>query len=179
MSSFIHPDQLLGLLADPARLRITAALALEPVARSALPAAAGLGARDAAEAAERLERAGVIEEVDGRLRVVPGLFVESVRAAAALRPAGVDDERARLISRHFHRGRLVQLPEQADVRRSVLDLVVAEFDVDVEYDEPAVNARLSVWHDDWCSLRRALVDHGLLTRQRSVYRRPASPAPTP
>ena len=43
-----------------------------------------------------------------------------------------------------------------------------------EYSEREVNAVLEEFHDDYVTLRRYLVDEGLLERNAGVYRRPGT-----
>ncbi len=45
------------------------------------------------------------------------------------------------------------------------------FAEDRPYAEKEVNARLAVFHPDVASLRRHLVEHGLVTRDAGIYRR--------
>ncbi len=42
------------------------------------------------------------------------------------------------------------------------------FEKDVIYPEPKVNAICGGWLDDWVSLRRALIDEGLLRRDAAA-----------
>jgi hypothetical protein len=53
----------------------------------------------------------------------------------------------------------------------VLEYLAARFDEGIDYAEPEVNDRLGQFHEDYASLRRCLVDEGLLTRTAGVYRR--------
>ncbi|MFW6298400.1 MAG: DUF2087 domain-containing protein [Bacillota bacterium] len=57
----------------------------------------------------------------------------------------------------------------------VLRVVIAEFEADTLYDELSVNERLMAIHPEYIRLRRDLVDHGFLKRQRdgSAYWREA------
>ena len=82
-------------------------------------------------------------------------------------------------------GRLVQFPAARSKRRVVLEHIAASFEPGVKYPERAVDAILRAWYDDHASLRRYLVDGGLLDRQAGEYWRiggwvdvtdPAAPA---
>jgi hypothetical protein len=53
----------------------------------------------------------------------------------------------------------------------VLEYLAERFQEGVEYPEPDVNELLGRFHDDYASLRRHLVDDGLLTRSAGHYRR--------
>jgi len=74
-------------------------------------------------------------------------------------------------------GRLVRIPARERKKRVVLRwLVDAVFPDATPVDERDVNMRLALVHNDVSSLRRYLVDAGLVTRERMVYRR-AVPLP--
>jgi hypothetical protein len=69
-------------------------------------------------------------------------------------------------------GRLLDLPPAwHPARREVLERVAARFEGDHSYAERQVDDILRAAYDDHASLRRALVDDGLLTREAGVYRR--------
>jgi hypothetical protein len=162
-----------GLLGDDERLRVVAAIALgartvDDVARSG-----DLEPQEVRRALPRLMSAGVVEDQDG-LRVDVAAF----REAARDRPPRQRDlpnatpEQAQVLRNFVEEGRLRAVPVRAAQRRVVLEYLAARFDDGVEYPEAEVNELLSRFHDDYVSLRRFLVDEGLLTRQAGRYRRP-------
>jgi hypothetical protein len=69
-------------------------------------------------------------------------------------------------------GHLDVLPARSAKRRLVLEYVATRFEPKREYGEREVNAVLGEVHDDFVTLRRYLVDEGLLEREAGVYRRP-------
>ncbi|ODU58342.1 MAG: transcriptional regulator [Clostridium sp. SCN 57-10] len=77
-------------------------------------------------------------------------------------------------------GRVCQLPVKKDKRCLVLAYLAEKFVLGRDYTEKEVNAFLSEWHtfDDFFLLRRELVDHGMLARERngSRYWRVETPA---
>ena len=164
---------IVGLLADPARLKVVAALALgagtlEDAARlSALPL------KDVALAARRLARAGLVHR-DGHVLVLHAeFFGAAARAAAeaAPPPEPLSDDPAEdaVLSAFVREGRLTSVPAQRTKRLVVLNHVVRVFDPGVRYPEWEVNALLAVWHPDVAPLRRYLVDEGMLTREAGSY----------
>ena len=56
-------------------------------------------------------------------------------------------------------------------RHALLAYVAERFSQDREYGEAEVNQLLQAVHNDHATLRRYLVDVGLLRRARNVYRR--------
>ena len=71
-----------------------------------------------------------------------------------------------------HAGRLVRIPARERKKRVILRWLVDAVFPDAEpVEERDVNIRLAAVHPDVSSLRRHLVDAGLVTRDRMVYRR--------
>ncbi|MFO7730583.1 MAG: DUF2087 domain-containing protein [Spirochaetia bacterium] len=68
---------------------------------------------------------------------------------------------------------LVRWPKKQKEKLVVLDYIARLLEPDREYSEPAVNAVLSEVDEDYVTLRRYLVDYGLLLRQPGggAYRR--------
>jgi hypothetical protein len=164
---------IVGLLADPARLKVVAALALGAGTIEEVSAASGLGLKDVALAARRLARAGLVHRDGHALALRTELFGAAARAAAEAAPAppplSPDPAEDAVLSAFVRNGRLVSVPAQLSKRRVVLEHLVRVFEPGVRYPEREVNALLGVWHDDVAALRRHLVDEGLLTREAGVY----------
>ena len=74
-------------------------------------------------------------------------------------------------------GRLVRMPARERKKRVILRFLLDRvFPTDEPVDERDVNMRLAIWNPDVSSLRRYLVDAGLVSREGMVYRR-VTPAP--
>jgi len=173
------PALVLGRLADERRLRVLAAVALGATSVTAVAELAGLSADEAARALAQLVGAGIVVEGSQGLDVSLRAFSEAARAASAprRRPTFEDatPEQAAVL-RNFagEDGRITELPARAGKRRLVLEYVASRFEPGREYQEREVNGRLLTLYDDPASLRRFLVDEGLLEREAGVYRRVAS-----
>jgi hypothetical protein len=162
-----------GLLADPVRLKVVAALALGAGTIEEVAGAAGLGLKDVALAARRLARAGLVHRDGHALVLHAELFGAAARAAAEAapppEPLSEDPAADAVLSAFVRDGRLVSIPSQRSKRLVVLDHLVRVFEPGVRYPEREVNALLAVWHPDVAALRRYLVDEGFLTREAGVY----------
>jgi hypothetical protein len=88
-------------------------------------------------------------------------------------PPPGDSERAReeqrVLSAFFERGRLRALPRQEKKRVVVLRFITEAFQLGRAYSEGEVNSLLLRFHDDYCLVRRELVDRGYLGRCRGEY----------
>ena len=164
---------IVGLLADPIRLKVVAALALGADTIEDVARAADLPLKDVALAARRLARNGLVHRDGHRLERVTDGFQAAARAAAASAPApeplSSDPAEDAVLSAFVRDGRLVSIPAQQSKRRVVLEHLARVFEPGVRYPEREVNALLAVWYADVAALRRYLVDEGLLTREAGVY----------
>jgi hypothetical protein len=105
----------------------------------------------------RLLGTGVVEEVAGRLVLLPRRFATMLAADAPRRPQGV--------MRFVRDGRIQEFPANSAERHDLLAWVAADaFAPDDTLSEREVNERLADYHSDTALLRRYLVDAGLLRR---------------
>ena len=161
--------EIVGLLAEPERLRVLSALVLGARTPGAVVTATGLGAREVGRALQKLQTGGL---VDGALAV----RVEAIKDAAigAAPPGGTDPDVVDEVVGRFVRGsRLVAMPAQDGKRRQVLEHVVQSFEPGRRFPEREVDAVLRAWTEggvvDHVAVRRYLVDHGLLAREGGLY----------
>jgi len=80
------------------------------------------------------------------------------------------------LAKFIKRDQVVQLPVHPAKLRLVLNWLVDKFQPDIEYTERAVNELLKDLTGDpvaadHVTLRRLLIDHGLLVRQAGIYQR--------
>ena len=71
----------------------------------------------------------------------------------------------------FRDGRLTSLPGRTRYLVAALGVLADRFERGRAYPEPEVNQVLEGDAPDPATLRRLLVDHGFLERERGVYRR--------
>jgi len=95
---------------------------------------------------------------------------ESLEATEARLDLGGDERR--VLRSYLEDGRLSTIPARG-VKRAVILRFLRErvFTEDRPYPEKEVNARLALFHPDVASLRRYLVDEGLVTRPDGQYHR--------
>lgn len=173
------PEELCGLLAEPERLAVFAAVVLGAGTAGEVASATGLTPREVAVALRRLADRGLVESTDRGLVADTGAFKAAVREAApAKEPAAAldpDPSRAAVLRAFFRDGRLVQLPAAHSKRRVVLEHIATAFEPGRKYPERVVDAVLRAWHPDHATLRRYLVDEGLMDREAGLYWRIGGP----
>jgi hypothetical protein len=131
--------------------------------------------RDVLEALAPLVEAGVVVSDGGRYRIVPEALRELAGDLPAPQPPaeailfGMTEEEGEILARFFHGRRLREIPSTRAKRLVVLERLALEFEPGVSYAEEHVNAVLREFHPDYASLRRLLVDEGLLDRGDGAY----------
>ncbi len=168
----MEPADLCGLLAEPDRLRVYAAVVLGAGTPDEASSATGLPVRDTERALRRLVRGRLVRGAGGRLTAEAGVFKEAVRArlpAVTHEPLDADPRRDAVLRAFMVNGRLVRLPAARGKRRIILEHVAAVFEPGVKYPEATVNGIMRAWYEDYAALRRYLVDEGLLARENGVY----------
>jgi hypothetical protein len=180
----VNQDGVVRLLAEPARLRVFAALVLGARSPAEVVDATGLDVRDVVAGLRRLADGGLVELTGDRAVPVERVFGELARQAATAQAAitkpqedhGYTDARVAGVLRAFVRGgRLLGLPANRSRRIIVLEHLAQSFEPGVDYPEPQVNEVLAAWSAgsgvDHVSLRRYLIDEDLLRREGGIYRR--------
>ncbi|MEM7324310.1 MAG: DUF2087 domain-containing protein [Actinomycetota bacterium] len=166
--------RLVGLLADPTRRRVVAALILGAGSAAEVADQTGLTMREVVDAMERLTTAGLVETLgDGNVLLLAQAFERAARAEA---PAKADtafpdetEERRRVLDTALRDGRLIQMPTKRSKRLILLDHLVQRFEPGERYSEKQVNAMLSSVDADVAALRRYLVDEAMLDRGDGEY----------
>ena len=173
-------------LSDPTALRVIGALAAQECSAADLHEIARLKPADMKKLLDRLRWLGLLRQ---RMRDERTLYqldqnglkrlnraVQSVsKETFAQRPASAADleegeEWERKILRNFFEGeRLREIPATMKAFNVVLRWLVNQFDEHVRYPEREVNEILKRYNEDFATLRRGLIDAGLMRRENNVY----------
>jgi len=174
----MNAADLAGLLSEPDRLLVVAALILGAATAAEIADQAGLDLRRTTQALVRLDAGGLVSTVDGRIVLHRDAFKTAARAAALPNageaPTG-DPETDAVLRRFMTDGRLLSLPASHGKRLKVLEHIAMTFEPGVRYPEREVNALLRAWYPDYAALRRYLVDEHLLSREAGIYWRSGGP----
>lgn len=177
------PEELLRALADPDRLAIAGALAKGPRIAEDLASSLSLTATAVRRHAAKLAAVGVVTiDADRRTyRLRPETLRQAALRVGPSRDPGmalgaVYEEEEAVLRHFFVGGKLREIPAKHAKRLIVLTRLALDFEPGVRYGEADVNAQLKRYHPDYASLRRALVDEGLLSRQAGSYWRSGGPA---
>ena len=139
---------------------------------------------------KKLEQAGLVSSRKEQYYVVINvnepLFNTTLRELVSAAPAKkelqdqrIDEYRRKVLESFFRHGRLEKLPAQHKKRLIVLDQFAVAFDPGRKYAEPEVNGLIKPLFDDYCTIRRLLVDEGMIQRDGSIYWRNETQAGRP
>ncbi len=174
------PADLLRVFADPAKLKLLAAICDEALPLHTLARAAGLTETETMAQVAVLKSAGLLAETfaaDGfRWQYQPApLFAALAALRESAKPPDLGEEwtadEAKVLGDFFVQGRLKTIPAQRKKREIVLRYLAAQFDLERTYTEQEVSFLLLNYHEDYASLRREMVDTGLMRRESGIYQR--------
>ena len=171
---------LANALLDTDRLRIVARLVSAPANRMELAEATGLPHRELIRQLGLLHYFGLVKPVEPAPRhpdpYTPfALNEEAFRAARQSlgklkgRKPRPTDARLMTLETFMPGGKLTVFPRKQEQMLIILDEVANKFEPNKQYKEQDINVILEEVNEDYCTLRRSLVDYGYLTRQRGVY----------
>lgn len=184
---------ILRVFTDPKKVKLLGQLCGDALPLHMLARAAGLSEVETMELVGALKSAGLLDETfahDGfRWRYKPSAIFEALRetkaaASASDLPPGASAFDARVLGDFFVGGKLRSIPVQRKKREVVLRYLAGKFETGRTYTEQEVSFLLLNYHEDYASLRREMVDTGLMERANGIYRRVQSktgqtPAGTP
>lgn len=183
LAAVISPTDYLRLVLDPLRLAVLGRAAAETLQPADLAAQLGVSPRRVLEAVGRLRMAGLLDEElrldrEAVRRVAEALPQAEPPSPGTLRGEWTAEE-AEVLRRFFSGSRLTAIPGQRSKRLVVLERLAQEFEPGLRYSEREVSSVLQTFHPDYASLRRYLVEEGLLTRAAGAYWRSGGRVPLP
>ena len=181
---------LLKALADKSRLAIVSSLLEKTQYVEEIAKRHGLAPSTVSFHLRKLEQAGLVRSRKEQYYVVieanDAVFDTTLRqiVAAAPVPRELQEQRMaeyrdKVLEAFFRRGRLEKLPAQHKKRRIVLEQFALRFEPGRRYAEQEVTGLIQPLFDDYCTIRRLLVDEGLLRREGTSYWREQNAAAIP
>ena len=174
--------QLLKALADRSRLEILRSLAAEDMYVERLAERLALTPPTVSFHLKKLAEAGAVESYKTQYYTMYRLRREALQMRlldavllqgeqAALQQQRDEQYRRKVLDTFFRYGELQSIPVQRKKRRIVLEELVKAFDEDRLYSEKEVSEQLALAHEDYCALRRYMIEERLMTRDKNGYRR--------
>jgi biotin operon repressor len=172
--------QIIKALADNSRLTLIQALR-EPQCVEELARRCNLAASTVCFHLRRLEKAGLVFKRKEQYYVVyalnEALFDKSLRELTTFRNAEHSIQEGRLqcyrekvLKAFMKDGRVNRIPAQHKKRLIVMGEILHRFDSESVYKESEVDIIIGELCDDYCTIRRAFIDEGMMVRDRDKYR---------
>lgn len=158
---FMDARTLVGLLAEPDRRAVAAAMILGATERADIAASAGVDDKTVVDTLARFERGGLVEQSDDHWYLLGEAFKVAARAGAEVDRSEIHGS---LVD-----GRLVHMPTKRSKRLDLLDHLAQRFEPGRRYSEREVNALLVEVSEDYVTLRRYLIDERFLDRADGEY----------
>ena len=174
--------QIMKALADSSRLLILNSLFEKPQYVEELSKRFDLAASTVSFHLKKLEEAHLVvkdkKQYYSEFRINDVLFDKTLFELTSFENVEkfVQDERmekykTKVINTFIVNGQLAKLPAQLKKRLIILDWFAARFDKDREYTEAEVSEVISQTFEDYCLIRREMIDLGLMSRQKNLYKR--------
>jgi ArsR family transcriptional regulator len=171
---------LASALMDIDRLRIAGKLAQGPANRMHLNEATGVSHRELLRHLNLLQYFGLVRLVEPAPRnpdhySLYELNQEAFRAARQAmgklrgRKPRPTDARLMTLETFMPGGKLSAFPKKQEQILVLMDEIARKFEPDREYKEKEVNVILEDVNEDYCTIRRILVDYGYLSRHKGIY----------
>lgn len=175
------PLTLFKALAHQSRLSLLAALLEQPTYVEVLAERLKLSASTVSFHLKKLEAAGLVSSQRDQYYTIFTVdrtileqslrdLVRPPRRELAEQEKREKKYRQKVLDAFFRHGKLRSIPVQRKKRMIVLEQIVQAFEPGRIYPEKEVNLLIAEYHDDFCQIRRDMVDERLLTRERGVYR---------
>jgi ArsR family transcriptional regulator, arsenate/arsenite/antimonite-responsive transcriptional repressor len=173
--------QFFKALAHPVRLLILNLVKIKPRHGEELAAILNLNPATVSHHLSILSEAGLLQTQKDQYYQVYSLVDQALQKSLSevvhLPQPGMSGEvkedafRDKVLNTFFVHGRLKQFPAQLKKRQVVLEHIVREFEPQRSYTEQEVNRILVDFHEDVASLRRGLIELGLMERSKGIYSR--------
>jgi ArsR family transcriptional regulator, arsenate/arsenite/antimonite-responsive transcriptional repressor len=175
---------LASALLDTDRLRIAGLLAAGPASRMELAEATGLSHRDLLRQLDMLQEFKIVQLEEpaprnpdqySRYELNHNTF-RSARLAMGkykgVKPRPTDS-RLMTLETFMPGGKLNAFPKKQEQILTILNEIAGKFSPDRQYAEREVDVILEEVNEDYCTIRRYLVEYGYLSRSGGVYTRNA------
>lgn len=164
-------------LADESRLKIIVLLREKPYCVEDLAEQLQLAVSTVSVHLKKLQQAGLVYSVKVQYYSVfhlkPELLAQSLESLIPVANQKTNDPtealRNKVLKTYFRDGRLDRLPTQNKKRWICYLEIIKLFSPGISYTEKELNELIKTIYDDYCMVRRELVDEGVLRRENGIY----------
>ncbi|MFH0734010.1 MAG: metalloregulator ArsR/SmtB family transcription factor [bacterium] len=172
--------EIMKSLADTSRLRVLNILLDKPQYVEELANKLNLAISTVSFHLKKLEAAGLVYKVKEQYYVMyhiqDNIFNLTLRELTSfenldeyIQEERVKNFKEKVLKVFFVNNKLVKLPIQHKKRMIVLNELLKQFNVDKKYKEEEVNTIILKYYDDYCTIRRLLIEENLMFREHQIY----------
>ncbi len=170
--------QLFKGLADDSRLQIIVLLLDKAYCVEDIAEALKLAVSTVSAHLKKLQQAGLVYPVKVQYYNVYHLKKEILEMKLneimpsdhSIKPNRTEILKNKVLQTYFCEGRITRLPTQNKKRWIVYLEIIKLFEAGKSYTEKEINEVIKQIYDDYCMVRRELVDEGVLSRTDGIYR---------
>lgn len=168
--------ELLKALADDTRLEIVNILANGDSYVELIASKLGLSEATVCYHLKKMEQVGLVKCSRSQFYIIYSLNREILGMTVGelvIKPSENNSEekyRSDVIKSFFRQGKLIKVPVQHKKRLIVLEEIAKVYDFGKDYTEKEVSEKLKEFNEDYCYLRRSMIEFGIMTRENGIYR---------
>lgn len=173
--------EIMKSLADTSRLHVLNSLMDKPQYVEELAHRLNLAVSTVSFHLKKLEKAGLVNKVKEQYYIIYhvnySIFDLSLRELTSFENIDkyIQDERInkyrdKVLKTFIRKGKLIKLPVQHKKKLIILDEFTKKFKTGIKYDEKKVNEIINQVYDDHCTIRRLLIEEGMMIRENQIYR---------
>ena len=173
--------EIMKSLADASRLQVLNSLIDKPQYVEELAQRMNLAVSTVSFHLKKLEKAGLVYKTKEQYYIIyhirEDIFNKTLRELTCFENLDkfIQDERMekyrqKVLKTFFTNGRLVKLPVQWKKRMIVLDEFISKFKLATKYTEEEVNDIIMQSYDDYCTIRRLMIDLKIMERENQIYK---------
>ncbi len=169
-------------LADASRLKIINALFEKPQYVEELAQRLDLASSTVSHHLKKLEEIGLVEKQKEQYYVMYYVQREFFHATLQsivcfqnpekiVQEQRIRNYREKVMKTFFSSRKVEKLPSQLKKRLIILEEIATSFTPEKVYTESEVNSIIRPFHDDYCRVRREMIDNGIMNRKSGMYQR--------
>jgi len=172
--------EIMKSLADSSRLRVLNLLFQKPNYVEEIANKLNLAISTVSFHLKKLEKAGLIYKTKEQYYVIYHIqkeifnlplkeFATFENLDEYIQNERINNYKEQILKTFFINGRLIKLPVQHKKKLIILNEFLKLFNDGLKYKEKEINELIKQYYDDYCTIRRLLIEEKFLTREKQIY----------
>ena len=172
--------EIMKSLADASRLQVLNSLMEKPQYVEEIAQRMNLAVSTVSFHLKKLEKAGLVYKTKEQYYIVyhiqDDIFNRTLRELTCyenldkyIQDERIEKYRQKVLKTFFKKDKLIKLPVQWKKRMIILDEFVKKFKPGTKYSENEVDDIIMQSYDDYCTIRRLLIDVDIMKRENQIY----------